>query len=201
MGDQGLLVVLCGPSGAGKTTLVHHAQRVFPDLRFSVSFTTRPMRTGEEHGRDYFFTTAEDFEARLGRGEFLEHAVVHGNRYGTHRPQIDELIASGAVVLLDIDVQGAVQVRSQDVDPLFIFVLPPSFSELERRLRARGTDEDAVIQRRLAVARSEMGYAPWFPYILINSELAVACSDLEAVIRAERVRRSRASRLARVRAS
>ncbi len=188
---SGLVVVLCGPSGAGKSTLIGRLAAHLGDaLRFSVSYTTRPPRVREQHGVDYFFVDPEEFQERLHAGEFLEHAVVHGNLYGTHRGQVEELAQGGAVVVLDIDVQGAAQVRATSADVVFVFVLPPSFSVLERRLRSRGTDSDAVIARRLGVARSEMSDAPLFQYVVINDELEVVTADVLAILRAERLRRT-----------
>lgn len=189
---SGLVVVLCGPSGAGKSTLIGRLGEALPGLAFSVSYTTRPARVGEEHGADYFFVAPAEFNARRDAGEFLEHAVVHGNLYGTHRVQVEDLARTGAVVVLDIDVQGARQVRASDADIVFVFVLPPSFAELERRLRGRGTDRDDVIAGRLAVARSEMADAPLFDYLVVNDDLSIVTEDLLAILRAERLRRSAA---------
>ncbi len=191
--DPGLLLVMTGPSGAGKTTLSRRVMAQVPDVRFSVSYTTRPAREGEVDGVDYHFTDLPSFEARAADAEFLEHALVHGNRYGTHRPQVEGLVGDGAVVLLDIDVQGARQVRASGIDAVFLFVLPPSDSELERRLRGRGTDSDDVIAGRLGIARREMSEAPWFDYLVINDDLDRATADFLAIVRAERLRRVRAS--------
>lgn len=186
---SGLVVVLCGPSGAGKSTLIARLEEQL-ELAFSVSYTTRPMRTGEVHGEDYFFVDVPEFERRRDAGEFLEHAVVHTNLYGTHRAQVEELARGGSLVLLDIDVQGARQVRATDADVVFVFVLPPSFTELERRLRGRGTDAADVIAGRLGVARSEMADAPLFDYAVVNDDLDRATADLAAIVRAERLRRT-----------
>lgn len=194
----GLIVVLCGPSGAGKSTLVARVEAALPEVRFSVSYTTRPPRIGEVHGDDYFFVDLPEFERRAAAGEFLEHAVVHTNRYGTHRSQVEALAARGGVVLLDIDVQGAAQVRAGGSDVVFVFVLPPSVEALEQRLRGRGTDADAVIARRLGVARSEMEQAVLFDYAVVNDDLATATEDLLAILRAERLRRDVAAAAGRV---
>lgn len=191
---SGLVVVLCGPSGAGKSTLISRlAEPLGSTLRFSVSYTTRPARVGEEHGADYFFVEPEEFERRRAAGEFLEHAVVHGNLYGTHRGQVEMLAQGGAVVVLDIDVQGARQVRATSADVVSVFVLPPSFDVLERRLRSRATDSEPVILGRLGVARSEMADAPLFDYVVINDDLEVVTADLLAILRAERLRRTAAA--------
>ena len=191
--DPGLLLVMTGPSGAGKTTLSRRVLADQPDMAFSVSYTTRPGRDGEVDGVDYHFVPAADFQARLDRREFLEHARVHGNLYGTYRPKVEERVGAGGVVLLDIDVQGARQVRASGIDAVFLFVLPPSFDELERRLRGRGTDADDVIARRLGIARREMAEAPWFDYLVVNDDLDRATADFLSVVRAERLRRSRAA--------
>lgn len=188
--DPGVLLVMTGPSGAGKTTLKRRVMSSLPEVRFSVSYTTRPARKGEQDGVDYHFTDLADFAEREARGEFLEHATVHTNRYGTHRQQVERMVEDGAVVLLDIDVQGARQVRSTGVDAVFLFVLPPSQEELARRLTGRGTDDDEVIAGRLAVAASEMADAPQFDYLLVNDDLDRATADFLAVVRAERLRRA-----------
>lgn len=187
---SGLVLVLCGPSGAGKSTLITRLEAQFPELAFSVSYTTRPPRMGEVHGQDYSFVEPEEFTRRRDAGEFLEHAVVHGNLYGTHRGHVEGLAQGGAVVVLDIDVQGARQVRETDADIVFVFVMPPSFEELERRLRSRATDAEDVILRRLGVARSEMADAPRFDYVVVNDDVAQATSDLAAIVRAERLKRT-----------
>lgn len=185
----GLVAVLCGPSGAGKSTLVRRLKGALPDLRFSVSYTTRPRRRGETPGEDYIFVDADAFAALVEEGAFLEHARVHTNSYGTHRKHVEDLAGGGAVVVLDIDVQGAAQVRASGADVVFVFVLPPSVKELERRLRGRGTDSAEVIAGRLAVARSEMAQAGLFDYSVVNDDLDVASADLLAILRAERLRR------------
>ena len=194
----GIVVVLCGPSGAGKSTLVARLQGSMPDVRFSVSYTTRPMRVGEVHGEDYFFVTPEAFAELVADGALLEHATVHRNSYGTHRGQVEGLAKTGAVVVLDIDVQGAAQVRESGADIVFIFVLPPAVAELERRLRSRGTDTQEVIEGRLAVARHEMAQAGLFDYAVVNDDLDIASADLLAILRAERLRRGAAETVARL---
>jgi guanylate kinase len=194
----GLVVVLCGPSGAGKSTLVARLARAMPEVRFSVSYTTRPMRRGESHGEDYFFVTPSEFAQLVAEDAFLEHATVHGNSYGTHRGQVQELAEGGSVVVLDIDVQGAALVRATAADLVFVFVLPPSVDELERRLRGRGTDSAEVIAGRLAVARHEMAQAHLFDYAVVNGDLELATGDVLAILRAERLRRGRDETLARL---
>jgi guanylate kinase len=192
MPDPGLLLVMTGPSGAGKSSLVRGAQRTLPELEFSVSCTTRAMRRGEVEGVDYFFVDPGDFERRQARGEFLESATVHGNSYGTPSDHVARRVAAGAVVILDIDVQGAAQVRASGTEAVFLFVLPPSFDVLEARLRGRATDTDEVIRGRLDVARSEMAEAPWFDYQVINDDLDRAIAELLTVVDRERTRKVRA---------
>lgn len=191
MNKAGLLLVVVGPSGCGKTTVTRRAMERLPELCFSVSCTTRPQRAGEQDGVDYFFLDEEAFKDRLSRHEFLEHAQVHGNFYGTLRGQVETTVAAGDVVLLDIDVQGARQVRASGADAVFVFMLPPSNDELERRLRGRATDSDEVISRRLLTARSEMSEAPDYDYLIVNDVLEQAVEDLLLVVAAERLRRSK----------
>lgn len=182
---RGRLVVLSAPSGAGKTTLVKALVAAHPDLRFSISYTTRPARPGEEDGRDYFFVDEPRFLAMIGAGEFLEHALVFGNRYGTSRSQVDGLLARGHDVLLEIDWQGARQIRANAPGCCTVFILPPSLAELERRLRGRGTDAGDVIQRRLAQARDDMAHWDEFDHVIINDRVEDAAARLLAILRGE----------------
>ena len=182
---RGRLVVLSAPSGAGKTTLVKALVAAHPDLRFSISCTTRPARPGEEDGRDYFFVDEPRFLAMIEAGEFLEHALVFGNRYGTRRAQIDGLLARGHDVLLEIDWQGARQIRANAPGCCTVFILPPSLAELERRLRGRGTDAEEVIQRRLAQARDDMDHWAEFDHVIINERIDDAAGRLAAILRGE----------------
>lgn len=199
MALPGLLLVLCGPSGVGKSTLVAWLKATEPDLRFSVSFTTRAPRPGDVEGQSYHFVDDESFLAKVARDEMLEHAEVFGRRYGTERLQVDGLVERGSVVLLDIDVQGAAQVRARAPDAVFVFILPPSMEVLEARLRGRNSDAPEVIERRLAVARSEVREAPWFDYVLVNDDLSTVQAHLGAILRAERIRRDKVRALAHVR--
>jgi guanylate kinase len=184
---NGNLYIVTAPSGAGKTTLVRMLLANDPDIRLSISCTTRSPRHGEENGRDYHFIDAPNFLEQAKKGEFLEWAEVHGNYYGTSSTWIESEMASGNDVLLEIDWQGAQQVRKHFSDAIGIFILPPSLSTLEQRLSSRGTDDPATIARRLAAARDEMRHAEEFDYVIINHDLQLALSDLLSVIRAARL--------------
>lgn len=188
---RGLLFIVTAPSGAGKTSLVEALLQRIEGLALSVSYTTRPPRAGERNGRDYHFVDPATFEAMLERGEFLESAQVYGHRYGTVQRTVEERLAAGTDLVLEIDWQGAQQVRRLIAGAIGIFVLPPSVAELERRLRLRGLDSEAVIQRRLAAAREELGHAAEFDYVIINEDFETALQDLVAVVRAERARTAR----------
>jgi len=182
---RGNLLVISAPSGAGKTTLVRQVMNRQPTLRFSISHTTRPMRRGEQHGRDYFFVNDDEFEGIRSSGGFLEHAEVFGNRYGTGRTQVDELLADGRDVLLEIDWQGAQQVRANLPECVSVFVLPPSLEELEARLRGRSTDSEEVIRRRLGEAIGDISHWREFDHVIINDDLDDAVEELLAVIRGQ----------------
>ncbi|HEX9877636.1 MAG TPA: guanylate kinase [Gammaproteobacteria bacterium] len=177
------LVVVSAPSGAGKTTLVHELLKRRPDLNFSVSYTTRPQREAEIHGKDYFFVDAQEFERMRGCGEFLESARVFDHCYGTSRAHVNDLLASGHSVLMEIDWQGARQVRGAAPEAVGIFILPPSRAELERRLRGRGTDSKGVISRRLAEAVADMRHWREFDYVVINEEIDVATGQIAEILR------------------
>ena len=174
--------VLTGPSGAGKSTLCAKLLARHSNLRFSVSATTRPKRRGEEDGKDYFFLDEKTFLARKEKGDFLEDAVVHGNFYGTPRAELEAQLKAGLFVLLDIDVQGARSVHEKMPEAHLIFIMPPSFEELERRLRGRATDAPEVIEKRLAKAASEMAERVWFDYVVINDDPDRAAAELEKII-------------------
>ena len=183
MSDQKTrLFVIAAPSGAGKTTLVHATVMNSPDLRFSISYTTRPQRSNEVDGRDYHFIDTVEFEKLRAEDDLLESATVFDNFYGTSRKQVEEILSDGHNVLLEIDWQGARQVRESMPDCVTIFVLPPSLAELERRLRDRRTDSDEVIERRLRDAVSDMGRWDDFDYVIINDDLDQAVAKLEAVL-------------------
>ena len=180
--DTTRLFVLAAPSGAGKTTLVHALVTKNPSLRFSISYTTRPQRSNEADGVDYIFVSEDQFRDLQTKGELLEHATVFDNLYGTSRTQVESILQDGHNVLLEIDWQGAQQVRASMPDCVTIFILPPSLAELERRLRDRRTDSEAVIERRLGDALSDIGRWSEFDYVIINDDLDRAVSDLEAVL-------------------
>jgi guanylate kinase len=192
---SGLLFVITAPSGAGKSSLIDALLKEDPRLRLSVSYTTRAPRPGEVNGREYHFVDQKNFLAMLERGEFLESAEVHGNRYGTSQAVIREALARGQDLVLEIDWQGAQQVRRLYPECVGIFILPPAVEELERRMRARGQDSDAVIRRRLASAEEEISHAPEFDYVIINKDFDIAKQDLQAIIRVERLRRARGQQI------
>jgi guanylate kinase len=176
------LFVLAAPSGAGKTTLVHALVKRNPELKFSISYTTRKRRATEEHGRDYLFVSADEFRKLQDNGELLESALVFDNHYGTSRSQVDDHLASGRSVVLEIDWQGAQQVRAAMPQAVSVFILPPSVTELERRLRDRKTDSDEVIERRLRDALGDMSHWREFDFAIINDDLEQAVADLESVL-------------------
>ncbi len=195
--DRGALFVITGASGTGKTTLVKKALQVIPELGFSVSATTRPERVGEKDGEDYHFVDQARFAELVDGGQMLEWAEVYGNRYGTPRAPVDAALAGGRSILLEIDQQGARQVRAAMADAISIFVLPPSFDALERRLRRRATDSEAVIARRLSEARLQIEHCGEFDYLVVNDDLSSAHDQFQAVIVAELRRRSRLDSLVR----
>ena len=184
---KGQLFVVSAPSGAGKTTLTRMLLAADAGIRLSVSHTTRARRAGEEDGRHYHFVDMPTFEAMRGRGEFLESAEVHGNCYGTSKAWISERLAAGEDVLLEIDWQGARQVRAVFPQAVSIFVLPPSLAELKRRLDTRATDSTEVIARRIAAAEGEMRQVDDFAYAIINEDLERAFGDLQSIVRAARL--------------
>lgn len=184
----GSLFLVAAPSGAGKSTLVNALLLQEPAIKLSVSFTTRPPRPGEMDGREYHFTTVENFLARKAEGEFLESAEVHGNYYGTSRILIEQQMHLGTDILLEIDWQGTQQVKKRFPNAVGIFILPPSIPALEERLKKRGQDEPNVITRRILAAGGEMAHASEFEYVIINQEFALALSELNAIVKATRCR-------------
>ena len=186
--ERGLLVILSGPSGTGKSTVIGGLMKRRNDIRFSVSATTRAPRPGEENGKDYFFLTRDEFDRMVDEDAFLEHATYVGNSYGTPAGPVEEQLAAGYNVLLDIEVQGAAQVMARRSDAVSIFLLPPSLEELERRLRNRGTDSDEKIQSRLQTAREEFTHLSEYAYIIVNDDIDKAVRELDAILTAQRCR-------------
>lgn len=187
---RGSLIIISAPSGAGKSTLVKRLLGRVTGLKFSVSFTTRPRRRGERHGREYLFVSREEFKRMVHAEEFVEWADVFGNYYGTAWKQLRAAQEAGQDLLLDIDVQGHRQVRERLPEAVSVFVLPPSFRELERRLRRRRLDASEVIARRLDTARQEVTHWPEYDYLVVNDDLPSAAKALQAVVEAARHRRS-----------
>ena len=188
---KGLLFVVSAPSGTGKTTLCRTMAQNFPGMHYSISYTTRPPRPGEEKDRDYHFITAGDFQRMIDAGEFAEWAEIYGHRYGTSRMLLEKARDEGRDVIVDIDGQGARQLRDQDLQAVFIFILPPSWEELKRRLSLRKTEHAAALEERLRKARLEAADGRWYDYIIINNELDKAQEQLKAIIQAEHCRRER----------
>ncbi len=186
--DTGILFVVSGPSGAGKTTLVQTAVRNVPALTFSVSVTTRAPREGEVEGRDYRFVSDAAFDAMVKADALLEHATVYGRRYGTPREAVVAALSRGESVLLEIDVVGAAQVRARMPESVHVFVLPPTLGSLEERLRARGADGEEVVRRRMAEAEEQLRPAPTYDYVIVNRALEEAQQCFEAVLVAEMLR-------------
>jgi len=177
-----IVYIISAPSGSGKSTLVNEVRRLVPGLDFSVSYTTRAPRGSEQDGREYFFVSRADFTAKVRKGEFLEHAEFDGNMYGTSRRFLREAGQNGHDLVLDIDVQGAKQIRQQLTDSVSIFILPPNRQTLEWRLRNRSQDREEVIQRRLVTARREIANYGDYDYILVNDRLEQAADELKAVL-------------------
>ena len=188
---RGMLVVVSSPSGGGKGTLIRRVLKSVPELSYSVSFTTRPPREGEVHGQHYFFVSPAEFETMAVAGEFLEWAYVHGNRYATSRTQVARELAEGRDIILEIDVQGAANIRQSGIDAISVFILPPSFEILRARLVARGSENPAALAVRLANSRGEVERYREFDYVVINDEAERAAAQLAAIIYAERARRTR----------
>jgi guanylate kinase len=186
-----IVFIISAPSGSGKSTLVARLLREVENLTFSVSFTTRKPRETEVEGEAYHFIDRAAFERRLANNEFLEHADVFGNYYGTHSSALTESAAAGKDLVLDIDVQGAAQLKKRIADAVSIFILAPSRRVLEMRLRARSQDNEDVIRRRLADAAREIGNYCLYDYVLVNNDLNLAAETLKAIVRAERVKRIR----------
>jgi guanylate kinase len=194
---SGTLFIVSSPSGGGKTTLIRRllAGPCGKGLHFSVSHTTRPRREGEEDGREYHFVSAAEFEKMARRGEFLEHNEVHGNFYGTARAEVMPRLSAGEDVVLDIDVQGARDVRQAHPESVSIFLVPSSAEQLEKRLRARGLDGEDAIRKRLINAAKEVAQAESFQYVIVNDDLERASIELESVVRASRLTPARQAKI------
>jgi len=188
---KGLLFVVSAPSGTGKTTLCRAMVRIFPELHYSISYTTRPPRPGDADGRDYYFVSPEVFQEMINRDEFAEWAEIYGYRYGTSRSLLERFSQEGRDVILDLDGQGARQMRNKDLQGIFIFLLPPSWAELKRRLTRRQTEGQKALKERLRMAKVEMAEARWYDYVIINDEIKKAEEQLQAIILSEHCRRER----------
>lgn len=188
---QGILYVISAPSGAGKTSICREIRTMFPQLHPSISYTTRPIRPGEENGVDYHFVTRDTFDAMVANGAFAEWAEVHGNCYGTARVTLQKAAAEGVDILLEIDYQGAEQLRHSGLPGVYIFILPPSMDTLRVRLESRDTDDEAVIARRMANAATEIAASIHFDYLVVNDVLADAVDRIRAIMLAESLRTSR----------
>ena len=188
MKPQGVLLVLSGPSGAGKGTICEQLLNKRKNLAYSVSATTRAPRKGEVDGRDYFFVTIEKFKEMIANNELLEYAEIYGTYYGTPRSYVMSILDEGRDVVLEIDPQGALQVKESFPDAVFVFVVPPSLDELSKRIYKRGTDSEEVIKRRLSAATSELAYASKYDYIVVNDEVEKATNKVSNILDAERNR-------------
>ncbi len=186
MKREGLILILSAPSGAGKTSLCRELFKTFPDIKESVSYTTRKPRTGEVDGEAYHFVSQEEFERMVAEDAFAEWAVVHGNMYGTALKTLEEARKNGVNLVLDIDCQGALKLKEQFEGGVYVFILPPSMDELRRRLESRSSDSQDVIDRRIARAADEIKESRWYDYIIINDNFEVAISELSAIVIAHR---------------
>lgn len=188
---RGMLIVVSSPSGGGKGTLIDRVLKTVPGVSYSISYTTRTPRPGEQNGREYFFVSNSEFEAMIGRSELLEWANVYGYLYGTNRAQVEKERAAGHDIILEIDVQGAASIRQLVADAVTVFILPPSFELLRQRLLARGTDSPVDLERRLRGAPAEVEQYKDFQYVILNDDINRASAQLASVIYAERARRER----------
>ncbi len=198
MARRGLLLILSSPSGAGKSTLAQRLMAWDPTLRFSISATTRPPRSAEQDGREYFFKSRQAFEAMVSTGDMLEHAEVFGNLYGSPRGPVEAAMKDGRDTLFDIDWQGGQQIRNSALgrDVVSVFVLPPSIAELESRLRGRAQDSEEVIAGRMAKSQSEISHWAEYDYVIVNRDLDQAFAELTTILQAERLKRDRQPDLA-----
>ena len=191
MPAKGLFIVVSAPSGAGKSSICKRLLEACPKLRFSVSFTSRPPRPSEVSGRDYHFVTREDFQARIGRNEFVEWVENFGHFYGTSGKAMEETLQGGDDLLLDIEPRGAKAVKRAFEDGVFVFIVPPSLSELRKRLETRGHETMSVIDRRFAQAKSELAEIGWYDYVIVNDDLGKAVEQLKAIYTAEQCKTNR----------
>jgi guanylate kinase len=192
--NEFLMLIVSSPSGAGKTTLCGRLRKAFPGLRFSISHTTRQPRRGEEDGREYHFVDEETFERMIAEGSFVEWARVHGHSYGTSFEQIEKARTEGDGIIFDIDFQGARQIIAHYPDAATVFILPPNLTELEQRLRGRGTEDEETTQRRLRNAKREIAHYGLFQYVVVNDDVDVAHDRMRSIVLAERCKRSRHAR-------
>lgn len=190
--NKGALIILAGPSGSGKDTVMKELFKLIPDLKFSISSITRDMREGEVNGEKYNFITREEFESLIENNQLLEYNVYCGNYYGTPKAPVEAAIAEGKEILIEIDVNGAEEVRKNCTDYYSVFIMPPSFEVLRERLIGRGTDKMEVIEKRLLEAKAEIARANEFDYIVVNDDLQTAVNTLKTIIEAERCKSSRA---------
>lgn len=188
---EGILFIISGPSGVGKGTVINEVLKLVPDINLSISYTTRPPRKNETNGKEYFFVSEEEFNRMIERGEFLEWARVHGNLYGTPKRYIEERLKNNEDVILEIDTQGARQVKKAFPNGVFIFILPPSIDELLKRLYKRGTEKEEEIQIRLNNAKEEFKEWEWYNYTVINESIQLTGEIIASIIKAERCRTSR----------
>lgn len=188
---EGILFIVSGPSGVGKGTVINEVLRLVPDINLSISYTTRSPRKNETNGKEYFFVSEEEFNSMIERGEFLEWARVHGNLYGTPKKYIEEKLKNNEDVILEIDTQGARQVKRTFPNGVFIFILPPSVDELLKRLYKRGTEKEEEIQVRLNNAKEEFKEWEWYNYTVINESIHLTGQIIASIIKAERCRTSR----------
>ncbi|MDD6175454.1 MAG: guanylate kinase [Firmicutes bacterium] len=191
MKNKGLLIVFSGPSGSGKGTILHDVLEQNPSVMLSVSATTRSPREGEQDGVNYFFLSKNQFEQLSADGGMLEHACYCGNYYGTPRKPVEEALKNGKDVILEIEVQGALQIKQKFPECVTVFILPPSMEVLESRLRRRQTEDEETIQKRLAKAKEELTFAKQYDYVVVNGELKTAVDDMQAILRAEHCRAAR----------
>jgi len=188
MARQGILIVLSGPSGTGKGTICKELLQQYPNLQYSISATTRPPRVGETDGVNYWFTAPEDFQSMVNNDDLLEWAEVYGNYYGTPRRYVTQTLHSGKDVVLEIDTQGALQIKAKFPQGVFIYIVPPSIGELALRITKRGTDSPEVIEKRLKAAYEELSFAYKYNYVVVNDKVAEATARIVAIITAEKCR-------------